>query len=113
MLLRVHVFECKRALCPPQTDDRTKNKPGIRLRLIAQSLLMATLLHAFTPLVFGNFGLTSFLQRAHENNCRSFPSNASIQTSSTIGCNLLLHPEIVRIKQSFFEEDNQNADCGK
>jgi hypothetical protein len=41
------------------------------------------------------------------------PSSASIQTSRRIGCNLLLHPEIVRIKQSFFEEDNQNADCSK
>jgi len=36
-----------------------------RLCLVAETLLMATLLHALAALVLGNFRLASFFERAH------------------------------------------------
>jgi hypothetical protein len=40
-------------------------QPSHRLRLIAETLLMATLLHALAALVLGNFRFASFFERAH------------------------------------------------
>ena len=44
---------------------RSPGAHGYALRPIAETLLMATLLHALAALVLGNFRLASFFERAH------------------------------------------------
>jgi hypothetical protein len=57
------------------------------LRLVAETLLMATLLHALAALVLGNFRFASFFERAHSD---FLDSRAAIQPSNPLGCNSLL-----------------------
>ena len=57
------------------------------LCLVAETLLMATLLHALAALVLGNFRFASFFERAHSG---FSDSRAGIQPSNPARCNLLL-----------------------
>ncbi len=67
------------------TPRRYSGKPA--LCLVAETLLMATLLHALAALVLGNFRFASFFERAHS----GFPdSRAGIQPSNPPRCNSLL-----------------------
>ena len=57
------------------------------LCLVAETLLMATLLHALAALVLGNFRFASFFERAHSG---FSDSRAGIQPSNSPRCNSLL-----------------------
>lgn len=64
------------------------------LRLVAETLLMATLLHALAALVLGNFRFASFFERAHSG---FSDSRAGIQPSNPPRCNSLLCCGIVSL----------------
>jgi len=63
--------------------------PALRcaLCLVAETLLMATLLHALAALVLGNFRFASFFERAHSG---FSDSRVGIKPSNSPRCNSLL-----------------------
>ena len=80
-----------------------------RLRLIAETLLMTTLLHALAALVLGNFRFASFFERAHSD---FSDSRARIQPSNPPRCNSVLCcvPEHSRVAVSWIGSLEINGD---